>query len=60
MARLCFSHRVDETQPDIAIALFGEKIAHGAWLAPVAEKFCLTYYEMDAASEVTSFENQAG
>ena len=59
-AFVCFSHRVDETQPDIAIALFGEKIAHGAWLAPVAEKILLTYYEMDAASEMTAFENQAG
>ena len=59
-AFVCFSHRADETQPDVAIAIFGEKIAHGAWLAPVAEKILLTYYEMDSASEVTAFENQAG
>ncbi len=59
-AFLCFAHRSDETEPDVAIALFGEKIAHGAWLAPVAEKILLTYYEMDAASEVTAFENQPG
>jgi len=26
----------------------------------VAEKILLTYYEMDAASEMTAFENQAG
>lgn len=57
---ICFSHRKDETQPDIAIALYGEKVAHGSWLAPVAEQILLTYYEMDAASEVTAFENQAG
>ena len=56
---VCFAHREDETEPDIAIAVFGEKIAHGSSLAPVAEKILLTYYEMDAASEMTAFENQA-
>ena len=59
-AFICFSHRKDETQPDIAVALYGEKVAHGSWLAPVAEQVLLSYYEMDAASEVTAFENQAG
>ncbi len=59
-AFVCFAHRADETEPDVAIAIFGEKIAHGSSLAPVAEKILLTYYEMDAASEMTAFENQAG
>ena len=59
-AFVCFAHRKDETEPDIAVAVFGEKIAHGSTLAPVAEKILLTYYEMDAASEMTAFENQAG
>ena len=59
-AFVCFAHRNDETEPDIAIAIFGEKIAHGSSLGPVAEQILLTYYEMDAASEVTAFENQAG
>ena len=59
-AFVCFAHRKDETQPDIAVAVFGEKIAHGSTLAPVAEKILMTYYEMDAASEMTAFENQAG
>ena len=59
-AFICFAHRKDETEPDVAIALFGEKIAHGSSLGPVAEKILLTYYEMDAASEMTAFENQAG
>ena len=58
-AFVCFAHRKDETEPDIAVAVFGEKIAHGSTLAPVAEKILLTYYEMDAASEMTAFENQA-
>ena len=56
---VCFAHRKDETEPDIAVAVFGEKIAHGSSLGPVAEKVLLTYYEMDAASEMTAFENQA-
>lgn len=59
-AFLCFAHRSDETEPDIAIAIYGEKVAHGSSLAPVAEKILMTYYEMDAASEVTAFENQVG
>ena len=59
-AFVCFAHRSDETEPDIAIALYGEKIAHGSSLAPVAEKILMAYYEMDDASEVTAFENQAG
>ena len=56
---VCFAHRKDETEPDVAVAVFGEKIAHGSTLGPVAEKILLTYYEMDAASEMTAFENQA-
>lgn len=59
-AFICFAHRSTETEPDIAIALYGEKIAHGSSLGPVAEKILLAYYEMQAASEVTAFENQLG
>jgi len=56
---VCFAHKADETEPDVAIALFGEKIAHGSSLAPVAEKILMAYYEMVDASEMTAFENQA-
>ncbi len=59
-AFICFSRRNEDTEPDVAIAIFGEKIAHGASLGPVAEKILLAYYEMNAASEVTAFENQIG
>lgn len=59
-AFICFAHRVEETEPDIAIAAFGEKIAHGASLAPVAEQILMAYYELTASSEVTAFENQVG
>ena len=59
-AFVCFSHKAGETEPDVAVAIFGEKVAHGSSLAPVAEKILLAYYEMQAASEVTAFENQVG
>lgn len=59
-AFVCFAKRVDAAEPDVAIAVYGEKAAHGASLAPVAEKILLTYYEMESATEFTAFENQAG
>lgn len=59
-AFVCFAHRADETEPDVAVAVYGEKVAHGSWLAPVAEQVLLTYYEIDAATEMTGFENQIG
>jgi len=59
-AFICFSHRADETEPDLAVAIYGEKVAHGGSLAPIAEKILMSYYEMTAASEVTAFENQVG
>lgn len=57
-AFICFAHRAGETEPDVAIAMYGEKIAHGSSLAPAGEKILMAYYEMQAANEVTSFENQ--
>ena len=57
---VCFAKKKEAAEPDVAIAIFGEKAAHGSSLAPVAEKILLTYYEMTAASEYTAFENQAG
>lgn len=59
-AFLCFSHRVEDTEPDLVVAIYGEKVAHGSSLAPVAEKILLAYYELEASSEVTAFENQIG
>lgn len=59
-AFICFSHRAEETEPDLVVAIFGEKVGHGNWLPPIAEKILLSYYEMEAASEMTAFENQIG
>ena len=58
-AFLCFAKRKDAAEPDVAIAIYGEKVAHGSSLAPVAEKILLTYYELEEARETTAFENQA-
>lgn len=45
--------------PEIAVAVYGEKAAHGATLAAVAEDILRAYFAMEAASEVNAFENQA-
>ena len=54
-AFVCFAPMED---PEIAIAVFGEKAAHGNWLCPIAEDIIQYYFAMEAASEVTAFENQ--
>ena len=54
---ICFAPMDD---PEIAVAIYGEKAAHGASLAPVAEDVLRAYFAMEAASEVTAFENQVG
>lgn len=59
-AFICFSHRVEDTEPDLVVAIYGEKVGHGNWLPPIAEQILLSYYEMEAASEMTAFENQIG
>ena len=57
---VCFAKRKEAAEPDVAVAIFGEKAAHGSSLSPVAEKILLSYYEMEASNEFTAFENQAG
>ena len=44
--------------PEIASAVFGEKTAHGSWMAPVAEPILKAYFEAVDASEVYTYENQ--
>ena len=56
-AFVCFAPMED---PEIAVAVYGEKAAHGSWLAPVAEDVLQYYFAIEAASEVTAFENQVG
>ena len=56
-AFICFAPMED---PDIAVAIYGEKVAHGSWLAPVAQDILEAYFEMEAASDVFTYENQVG
>ncbi len=56
-AFLCFAARTGG-EPEIAIAIYGEKVAHGSTLAVVAEDILSAYFEMEGASEVYSYENQ--
>ncbi len=55
-AFICFGPMED---PEIAIALYGEKIGHGATLAPVAEAIMTAYLEKTRASEVFVYESRA-
>ena len=51
---VCFAPMED---PQVAIAIFGEKTAHGSSMAPVAEPILKSYFEMVDASEVYTYEN---
>ena len=56
-AFICFAPKDD---PEIAVAVYGEKVAHGSSLAPVAENILEAYFEMEAASDVFTYENKVG
>jgi len=56
-AFICFAPMED---PVIAVAIYGEKVAHGSSLAPVAEQILEEYFETIYASEVFIYENQIG
>lgn len=51
---VCFAPMED---PQVAIAIFGEKTAHGSSMVPVAEPILKAYFEMVDASEVYTYEN---
>lgn len=59
-AFICFAHAEGETEPEIAIAIYGEKVSAGSKMAPVAEQILQAYYEMYSteSGEVFAFENQ--
>ena len=54
-AFICFAPMED---PEIAVALFGEKVGHGSSLAGVADQIIESYYEMVRTSETFTYENQ--
>ena len=56
-AFICFAARNGE-DPEVAVVIYGEKVAHGSTMAVVAEDILETYFEIEGASEVYSYENQ--
>ena len=44
----------------MAISVFGERAAHGAWLSPIVEDILEVYFESVNASEAYTYENQVG
>ena len=59
-AFICFARRNEVADPEVAVAIFGEKCAHGNWLAPVAEDILEAYFDQVSASEVYTYENMIG
>jgi len=56
-AFICFAPMED---PVIAVAIYGEKVAHGSSLGPVAEQILDEYFDNIFASDVFTYENQIG
>ena len=54
---ICFAARKGE-EPEIAVAIYGEKVAHGATLAEVAEDIILAYFAKGEASDCVTYENK--
>jgi len=46
------------SEPEIAIAIYGEKAGHGSSLAAIGKSILDVYFEVGEAGEVDSFENQ--
>lgn len=51
---ICFAPMDD---PEIAVAVYGEKVAHGSSLAPVAEAIIRSYIEQITEKDVVIYEN---
>lgn len=54
---LCFA---PADSPEIAIAVYGEKIAHGPNVAVVAKEILDVYFDVDEVGDVVIYENQIG
>ena len=54
-AFICYAPADD---PQIAIAVYGEKAGHGSWLATVAKSILDVYFEVGEIGDVTANENQ--
>ena len=51
---ICFA---PADNPQIAIALYGEKVAHGSTLAYVAEEIVRAYFDVGEGIDITAYEN---
>ena len=58
-AFVCFAARKD-CEPEIAIALYGEKVAHPTNLIPIAEAILETYFSRYESSDAVTNENRIG
>ena len=54
-AFICYAPAED---PQIAIAVYGEKAGHGSTLATVAKAMLDVYFEVGEAGDVNTFENE--
>lgn len=58
-AFVCYAAR-NGGEPEVAVAIYGEKIAHGSTMAQVAETIVQAYFSADKEGEVNAYENQLG
>ena len=45
-------------QPRIAVAIYGERVGHGSYLAPIAKAILDAYFEVGDVGDVVIYENQ--
>lgn len=54
---ICFAPK---NNPEIAVAIYGEKVAHGSTMATVAEDVLATYFARYKTSDAVTYENMIG
>ena len=54
-AFVCYAPMDD---PQIAIAIYGERAGHGSYLAPIAKAMLDVYFEVGEVGDVTTYENK--
>ncbi|MBR4863321.1 MAG: hypothetical protein IKU07_01990 [Oscillospiraceae bacterium] len=54
-AFVCYAPADD---PQIAIAIYGERAGHGSYLAPIAKAMLDAYFEVGEVGDVATYENQ--
>ena len=54
-AFVCYAPAED---PQIAIAIYGERAGHGSYLAPIAKAMLDVYFDVGEIGDVATYENQ--